>query len=71
MELLQVLNTLKSSPILTHRFSLIDYIATKQPIVWRIPEGTTFEQAAAIGGIPVDVGAVYLCGIKSLLTEEI
>jgi len=37
-----------------------DYIATKQPIVWRIPEGTTFEQAAAIGGIPVDTAAQAL-----------
>ncbi|KZP24623.1 GroES-like protein [Athelia psychrophila] len=37
-----------------------EYISAQTPVVWRIPEGTSFEQAAAIGGIPADTAAQAL-----------
>ncbi|KZP02114.1 NAD(P)-binding protein, partial [Athelia psychrophila] len=38
-----------------------EYISAQTPVVWRIPDNITFEQAAAIGGIPADtaVQALY------------
>lgn len=39
---------------------LSEYVSAQTPIVWGIPEGTTFEQAAAIGGIPADTAAQAL-----------
>jgi len=37
-----------------------EYVAAQQPIVWRIPESISFEQAAAFGGIPADTAAQVL-----------
>jgi NADPH:quinone reductase-like Zn-dependent oxidoreductase len=37
-----------------------EYVAAQQPIVWRIPENISFEQAAALGGIPGDTAAQVL-----------
>ncbi|KAF7973200.1 hypothetical protein HWV62_15783 [Athelia sp. TMB] len=37
-----------------------EYISAQTPVVWRIPEHITFEQAAAIGGIPGDTAAQAL-----------
>lgn len=38
----------------------LDYISAQQPIVWRIPDNVSFEQAAALGGIPGDVSYYIL-----------
>jgi NADPH:quinone reductase-like Zn-dependent oxidoreductase len=35
-----------------------EYVAAQQPIVWRIPDNVSFEQAAAFGGIPGDVNKI-------------
>jgi len=37
-----------------------DYIAAQQPVLWRIPDSISFEQAAALGGIPGDTAAQAL-----------
>ena len=34
---------------------VLEYVAAQQAVLWRIPENITFEQAAALGGIPGDV----------------
>jgi NADPH:quinone reductase-like Zn-dependent oxidoreductase len=37
-----------------------EYIAAQQPVLWRIPDKISFEQAAALGGIPGDTAAQAL-----------
>jgi len=37
-----------------------DYVAAQQPIVWRIPENISFEQAAAVGEVPAGTAAHVL-----------
>jgi NADPH:quinone reductase-like Zn-dependent oxidoreductase len=44
-----------------------EYIRAEPRVLWRVPENVTFEQAAAIGGIPLDT-AVRL--IRMTATEH-
>ncbi|KIM83817.1 hypothetical protein PILCRDRAFT_87807 [Piloderma croceum F 1598] len=41
-----------------------DYIAAQQPVVWHIPDSVSFEQAAALGGIPGDVSDILYKTLK-------